>query len=277
MPVCSKCGGSAVLEATKRFHAIPRQRRLFCDECYSGEEKHEDFILLIGLGVSILLLVASIAAFVWGSEKFRKDRTEAVKIERQARDFDADGVVDIWEQQATREQINNFARVGYPCEALEGKDKTSPPMLAVISAERWVEIFRSNKNVRNSINYPMAMEKFLAKYTNPNNTSQLDGVFLTTSADIAWVIKKYTKPPSAWPPPIIPSEDEKKGSGKTRSKREKENEEEATPTPSPVPVLNVNICYEKVSKREARSFAQSFGVPSEFGTEILGRVKGTEG
>ncbi len=253
MRECNECNAEATLVATKRFHVFTTHDRFYCEKCHSKIERKDDIILLVSLFASLILLGAAIFLYNNNSKSTLKTEADAIEIQRQARDFDNDGVVDIWEEQATDAQISNFNTLGYPCEDIEGTATSSRAILAVIPSSNWIEKFKNNKGFKNALNYPAVMGAFIEKYTNPENVHQLDNVLLTTSGEIAFVVKEFSKAPKNWENQEI--------------KKEKANPDddqaEKTNTKSTVPLLDATVCYEQLSRREAKQVAQILGIPEE--------------
>ena len=254
---CSKCDADATLVATKRFHTFGTKDRFYCDKCYSELERRDDIILLVSLVASLLLLAASIFLYINTRQIVKKTQNDAIQIERQARDFDNDGVVDIWEQQATDEQIKNFNTLGYPCEDIEGTETSSRALVAVIPSSKWLPIYKNNKDFKNTLNYPAVMDTFIEKFTVPSNVLQLSNILLTTNGEIAFVVKKFSKPPQKWEKQEI-VEDKKPD-----TKEEAEEKEEQLEPKSPVPILDARVCYEQLSKREAKRVAEMLEIPAD--------------
>jgi hypothetical protein len=253
MRECNNCDAEATLVATKRFHAITTHDRFYCDKCHSEIERKDDIILLVSLFASLLLLGAAIFLYNNTTKSTLKTEADAIEIQRQARDFDNDGVVDIWEEQATDAQISNYNSLGYPCEDIEGTATSSRAILAVIPSSKWIAKFKNNKGFKNALNYPVVMGSFIEKYTNPESVHQLDNALLTTSGEIAFVVKKFAKAPKTWENHEIKPE---------KATPATDQAEEVEPK-STVPLLDATVCYEQLSRREAKQVAKILGISEE--------------
>ncbi len=247
MRECSKCNAEATLVATKRFHTFTIKNRYYCDKCYAIIEKKDDLVLLFSLIASLVLLTASIFLFINTRKNVQQTKLQAIEIQRQAKDFDNDGVVDIWEQQATDKQIKNFNTLGYPCEEMEETKTASRPMLAVIPAGKWIDKFNNDKVFRNTINFPTVMANFIEKYTNPESKVQLDNLLLTTTGEIAFVLKRFSDTQKNLGNQEIKENSEAGGKAENSSK----------------PAVDATVCYEKLSTREARQIVKILDIPPD--------------
>ncbi|MCB1154346.1 hypothetical protein KDL45_11905 [bacterium] len=248
MPTCEVTGKSAELIASKRFHLIPTRDRYYTKAAYAKVRRNEDIIL------SFLLLLALAAVTATGYLSFEEqaEQTRQVKAAEQkalmASDFNGDGVLDLWESQATPTMAQAFRQTGYPWEDTSGKDEPTRAVLATIPVAKWKEIFETNDNVRNAFNFPTVMELSLEKKTDPNNNVQIDRVFLTMDGAIGFIIKTYEQPPSQWPPTPTPA--------KARG---------GTPVPTPQhPYSDLVVGYENLTRADLQLLATVFGVKPEY-------------
>jgi len=260
--ICCKCGGPAALYTTKRFHAFPATRIYFCEKCYENTEKRGDIILITNLVISAI--IAAVAIFLNTAQISGEDKTRVVQEQKKAdeRDFNGDGFLDLWEMQATGQQIRYFKEIGYPWEIVERGQNPTRAVLVSYPVKDWVELFKNNKEVRNTINFSEVMSKFLARYTDPDSPMQIDRVFLTATRDLAYVLKRYPTPPSQWLPSSSTSTPASSPKGKHGKKIDKIEGMEAFPQ-APVAPVEVLVCYERLKSGEGVLLAQIFGIPED--------------
>jgi hypothetical protein len=253
---CSKCGETAVLYSTKRYHLFSTQRRFYCQNCQSGIEKREDLLLIFNLVFAALFVTAMVFLNTMGlSRNKNNDALIAQKILE--RDFDGDGQIDLWELQATQQQIDNFKQLGYPWEVVESGNNPTRAFLLSTSPREWSVLERSNAELKNIFNFPDVMSRFIAKNTNPASPVQIDRVFLTSSRDVAFILKKYSIPPSEWPPVEATPSPAPKG------KQPLKKEEKEFRMPPSVTIEETFVCYEQLKRSEGLLVARLFGIPDE--------------
>ncbi len=251
MHKCERCGEKATLYATKRFGLFSIRRRYYCDSCFTKVDKRQDKILIITLIFSVFLMVFFLyLLFVPPDRFFQSEKQLTETARRLEKDFDRDGVLDLWEIQAREKQIRNFKLFGYPWESAYGGKEPTRASLASLPVKEWLELFENNNEVKNAFNFSSVMEDVQKKYTDPDSPRQLDRVFLTMNRDIAFIVKTYSLPPSKWATlsPTPPSEN-----GKTAKKKD-------AGAPAP-PVIEAFVFYEKLKKSEGLELARLFGVP----------------
>ncbi|MBZ0274356.1 hypothetical protein K8I61_20150 [bacterium] len=248
MNECSVCGKPASWRVTKKFRLFPAPRRLLCDACLAEAEQREDRALLIHLVLATTLV--GVTLYLQLTIDSQAGAPPPPPGRHAARDFDRDGELDLWEVQATDSQVEHFARLGYPWEAVESGNLPTRAFVATMPVEDWVRLYSGDREIRNAVNFPDVMDGFVKRHTDKTNSTQLDRVFLTVTRELGYIVRRYEKPPSEWPTPAPTPE-------KAAAKKP------ATPAPPPVPVIDVWVGYEPLTISEGKRMAAAFNVPPE--------------
>ncbi len=255
MAVCRVCGARADVVTTRKLHLFPTDERYFCDRHFAAAVRSQD----TSLGLFVLFSIAALVGAIFF--KIDVERTEeANRLELQnrtiaERDFDRDGYLDVWETQAGPNQIDAYRRVGYPWATVAGEAASEKTPFVTIPVADWQKMIENNVDVRVAMNFPQAMRGFVEKLTDPHSATQIERVFLTTSRDLAMIVRTYEKPPAEWPPNAraTPKPAKKKGDAAA----------DATPAPPPVKTVATWLCYEPLTLKEGVLVTQVLGLKPE--------------
>jgi hypothetical protein len=182
---CAKCRASAKYKAVKRFHVFPIAPLYLCEEHRKGFDNIQDVILIGLLAMSLILAVAGMPYRRIGAPASAAGGAaeSATPPAFDPRDLDQDGFVSWWEEHITGEQLLNFSKVGYPFEQILHMGEPTKSVKKRIEIGAFGEALKSTTETgapwSNFFHHPKLMERFFAKYTNPDSPVQIRGVYLT--------------------------------------------------------------------------------------------------
>ncbi len=255
MAVCRVCGARADVVSTRKLHLLPTDERYYCDRHFAAAVRSQD----VSLGLFVLFSIAALVGAIF--YKIEVERTETENRQElqnrtiAERDFDRDGYLDVWETQAGPNQIDAFHKVGYPWATVAGEAASGKTPFVTIPVEQWKSMIENNVDVRVAVNFPQAMRGFVERLTDPQSATQIERVFLTTSRDLAMIVRTYERPPAEWPPAPKPTP-------KT-TKKKGENEAEAPTAAPPVKTVSTWLCYEPLTLKEGLLITQLLGLKPE--------------
>lgn len=255
MAVCRVCGARADMVSTRKLHIFPTDERYYCDRHFAAAVRSQD----TSLGLFVLFSIAALVGAIFF--KIDVERTEAAnRLELRnrtisERDFDRDGYLDVWETQAGPAQIDAFHKVGYPWAKVAGEAASDKTPFVTIPVDQWRNLIENNVDVRVAMNFPQAMRGFVERLTDPASATQIERVFLTTSRDLAMIVRTYEKPPVEWPPVPKPTPKAVKKKG--------ESETEAPTPAAPVKTVATWLCFEPLTLKEGLLITQVLGLKPE--------------
>jgi hypothetical protein len=190
MTGCDKCERPAKFLATRRLGVFRAKPQYLCERHAKIFERTEDVILTVGLVLAVAFFVVSFLR----DHRLGQDQARAAEQKRIADlDLDGDGVVSVFEEQATEEQRRNFRLTGYPFVQVfqpgQQPDMTIRHRIEPAHLTAAVDNPSSPKPLATYFPHPRLMRRFVDQHTAPNCQSCLSAVYLTEDDYLAFLLK----------------------------------------------------------------------------------------
>ena len=194
MATCDKCDKPIMFVATKRMNLIPIRRRHLCEYHKKQFERTEDLFLILALLISVGLFIGSMRyerhlEQMRLIEQTRLDQQRMVEL-----DLNADGLISIFEEQATETQRKNARITGYPFIQVYLPDERPQSdirrRLQVASFINGIEKKDdAGITILSRFPFPKMMKQFLLSHTSPDCNRCLHAIYLTKDGYLAFLLK----------------------------------------------------------------------------------------
>lgn len=190
---CDYCDLDARFKAEKRFNLFRIQPKYLCDVHRRRFERHEDWLLLGGLLLAILLGVGGF----YGSFTMRENQVREETVRQQeysVKDLDHDGRVTWFEEQVTPAQMQNFNLTGYPFFKILYPPTPTKPVKKRLDVAGFLAAAQpettQGTTLLKAFVHPILMRNFLVDHTSGKAAQQIRAIYLTHDEFLAFALAK---------------------------------------------------------------------------------------